>query len=1334
MKHTFLVLILWATGTAALAAAPARIAVLGMPAEHGKSDIRSTTALVAADATLEFINTSAEMVADQAPARFDLVLTDATWDAAAKETGLAEIARNTRLLVLAPTAALTGNIPLTEHPWITEYWSNPSVDNHIALVRYLVNRVLARDVSGEIQPPITYGQLVYHHPDATRPFASLADYLAWYRHGAKHRFDPEALTIGITFSQPLLTARNHAHVDALIQAAELRGANVVVVASRGGLNPEAFLDADGTCVVDAIITNVERLDLNNYQAGLASARKLGVPLLSAFNLPKMDAAAYAASLTGLHPERTQSLINNERDGVIEPIVIGGRGAPRLPDGSYIDAFPAQIQWRVDRALSWAKLRRAANSTKRVAFTYWSEGGGKANVGGDPDDFLDVPDSLVRLLTTMKARGFDTGTAPLPERDALTTRMARESSNVGTWAPGELEARVKNAEVALIPEDTYRAWFAALPAIRQAEIVEMWGPPPGNVMTHTDADGKRFLVIPKMEFGNILIAPHPDWGYLQDNKALMSAGALPPHHQYLAFFLWLQREWTADAWVSMFSNIVLQPGKSEGPAVDDHIGILLGSLPHIHPERLGASGGIGNKRKGMAQLPGWYNIVVPSDAAEQLFELRAQLARYDTQPDPTVRTESEPILRAEVARVGLERALEIDAATEPFDSLHKKLSRYLDDLERAHMPFGSKVLGSPPEGKALPDMVAGMLGADLRKALAPLTPSPSVAARALVAAVVLDGRTPAEALAIQLGRSSPEAEQQLTLALDYANRLRTAPREIAGILDALEGRWLEPGPMDEPMRRPDSLPPGRTLYNFDQTAIPTIEAEAVGVRQAEALIAAHREKHDGAYPTKMAFVLWSGEIAKNNGVTEAQILHLLGARARRNERGEVTGVVLIPREELGRPRVDVLVTTSGAYRDHFQDKVELITEAVKLASASPETDNPVAAATRANEEKLRASGDTSERATALARARVFSPAPNAYSPSIQFLAKSGDQRGDEARMADLYTRRLSHAYGGGLYGEAARATFEQNLSTVDAATLPRSSNVNGLLDHPMSAGFLGGLNLAAKTVTGRDVDLYVSNLRNADDVSIESAARALQTELRTRYFNPKFLSEMKAHGYDGARNMMFMTDHLDLWDSTATNMVSSADWAEVKAVYVDDKLGLQLDQFFDHYNPHAQQVLLANLLGAASRGHWEASAADLEQVARRLARSAADHGAVCEAGVCRNEPLTKFIEQALANAPDAAQLMNHYREAIDKVAKVAADLAPAPSVAPAPTPSSAAPVAATPPAPAAAPTVEGRVIEEMKPPSAQDSTIRQLPWLWLGLVGTALALFAFGWLRPTRQHA
>jgi cobaltochelatase CobN len=712
-----------------------------------------------------------------------------------------------------------------------------------------------------------------------------------------------------------------------------------------------------------------------------------------------------------------------------------------------------------------------------------------------------------------------------------------------------------------------------------------------------------------------------------------------------------------------------------------------------------------------------------------------------------------------------------------DLLAADVQRELDVIDRMRVPAGSKILGTAPEGDTLVDMVTAMLSPDLVNALAAHDADPQVLARDLVAHAletdpsphhstlraasgpVAPVPSPTRALSAA-ATSSPGAGAVIEEARAHAAALATAPREVEAVFEALEGRWIAPGPMDDPIRKPEALPPGRSLYDFDVAEVPTPEAEALGIRQAEALIAKHRQAHDGAWPTSFAFAIFSGEIAKNRGVTEAQILHLLGTRVVRDARGLVTGVQLIPREELGRPRVDVMVTTSGTFRDHYPTVLDLFAEGTRLAAESSEGDNPVRAGVQATETTLRQAGEDAERAASLARARVFAPAPGAYSPSIQFLAKAGDQRGDQAKMAELYTSRLSHAYGAGLYGEAARSAFERQVARVDAATMSRSDDVNGMLDHPMTAGFLGGLNLSAEAVTGAPIDLYVSNLRDPGNASIETAAAEIQRELRTRYFNPSWVAEMQEHGYEGARTFMYLTDHLDLWNTTATRTVSTADWDEVKRVYVDDTFGLDMDAFFERHNPHAQQVVLANLLGAASRGHWTATAEERAQVAARLAASARTHGIVCEAHVCRNPALTRLVVESLEGRADAVDLAEGYQAAI-RAATVAGPVdataargaappaidavgPPPPGVlvqgprVPAPTPPvsaapSAPPALASPPAPAppmsspAGPIVTGRMLETITTPrslsGARDGVSPRWPWY----AALAFGLVVVGWI-------
>jgi cobaltochelatase CobN len=1241
----------------------------------------------------------------------------------------------------------------------------------------------------------------FYHPRAPKLFDTLDEFETWERDADPARAHPgrgdarnkPLYTVGLTVGMASYQQRNLAHVDALIAAIEARGHSAVTLVSRGVPDPTRFIKGD-KAAVDVVIQVGSVFAIRDRQAFLDRLAALDVPVLSAFHHHAQSEAQYAASPTGLLPTLASAVVDAELEARFEPMPVSGRGAKREGerdshggDSYAIEPYEQAVTWRVDRALAWAKLRHTSNARKRLLFTYWSQGGGKANVGGDPDDFLDVPATMARLLREMRARGYDVGPAALPDRDTLARRMSLEGSNVGNWAPGELAARVARGEVRLVPEDEYLAWFGALPTARRDEIIAMWGPPPGKVGVYTDARGRRSLVVPGLIFGNIVFAPNPDWGYLQDAKALMSTGALPPHHQYLAFFLWMQKSWRADAWVSFFSNISLQGGKPVGPLPDEHIGVLLGAVPHIHPERLGANGGLKTKRKALAQTTSWYSIVRPSGAEAQHGELRSLLRRYASLDDESLRIEAERLIRAEVERSGLARVLDArvpdgrvegrtsdDRATAnlPIEDLVAAVQRELDRIERMFVPSGSKILGDAAEGDALVDMVTAMLGHDLVDVLPGADGERRALARALVRDVVIDGATADAAVMSRLRKADGAIAGRLAPAREHAANLAAAPREVEALFAALDGRWIPPGSMDDPLHRPDAVPPGRSVYNFDSAQVPTVEAEALGIKQAEALIAAHRAKHADAYPTSLAFAIFSGEIARNHGVTEAQILHLLGTRAVRDARGVVTGVALIPREQLGRPRVDVMLTTSGTYRDHYPDVMTLISKAAQLASTSAEDDNPVRAAMTAAETALRAQGTAADQAARLARARVFAPAPGAYSPSIQFLAKSGDQRGDDRKMAELYTSRLSHAYGEGVYGEAARPAFERQLSRIDAASFARSGVVNGMLDNPMPAGFLGGLNLAAKAVTGRDVDLYIDNLRDERNPTLETASAEIQRELRTRYFNKSWVAEMQTHGYEGARTFMYLTDHLDLWDSTATRTVSGDDWREVKRVYVDDSLDLDMDGFFDRYNPHAQQVLLGNLLGAASRGQWEASAADRAQVATRLARSVAAHGIACEANMCRNPALTRLIAQALEGTADGAALLAGYTRALSAATTPSAadsDGNMTSTVPAAPLPASSLPTAAlpiaqpagltpnqvgrtapgqgrasaspsrgvTPPTRAAttarATLVTGRVLETVSQPTAPSPSRpnNDESMEWLLLAGVSAICVALGWLRQAR---
>jgi cobaltochelatase CobN len=1337
-------------GTADLAAqAPLRVALVYAAGEtNSPADWQRAARSAGGKISLAFFGVGAGVApvesASSAWGSFDVVLVDAAADSTGGFARAVQRAIGTTR-VIALTDSIAGVASPAAHPWLESYWSARSLANSTNLLRYVATRIAGRTDVDLPAPPHAIPAMALYHPNAAQTFASLADYQTWCRSRTPTCFVQTAPVVGLIFNIGSWTRGLQQHIDSLIVEIERRGATPLAVTTRGEVPYQRLLMDGDRPVVDVVLYQGERLDLKDRARGLAKARQLDVAILDVFSHPRSSPVELARDVTGLAPHLTANVVNAEQDGLIEPLIVAGRSVDSTSVGepSPIDM---QVRWRVERALAWARLRRSPPSSRKVVFTFWSEGAGKANVGGDPDDFLDVPGSLAALLPTLRAQGYDVGTDPLPDSEALARRMSREISNIGTWAPAELGQRVRDGLVSLLPESTYMNWYTTLPLERRREIEAMWGPPPGKVMVHVSATGARSLVIPHLRLGNISIAAHPDWGYLQSDQALLSAGALPPHHQYLAFFLWMSRGHRAHAWVSLFSNIVLQPGKMEGPFADDHIGLLLGSVPHIHPERLGANGGMGNKRKGLAQTVGWYNLVAPSRDIVRYGALRSLLSRRAVVRDSALLRATDAEIAAAADSLGLRSVLLEGTGPQTGDSVATRAIAYLASVDREQMPAGSKILGSGPLDALRADMAGGMLWSSGRQRFGDRD---TMRTRLLAAARarLLDSLLLREALVRNSLPSDDSTVAWFARTNDYATRLDAAPREVGGLLEALDGRWLEPGPMEEPFRNPDVLPPGRALYNFDQRLIPTPEAERLGSQLAEQMIRQHRLTHADSAPTRIALVLWSGETAKSQGVNEAQVLHLLGTRAVRDAAGEVIDIALIPREELGRPRVDVLVTTSGVYRDHFQDKVALISKAVRLASASPEADNPVRRTTEAQLQV--AARDTTQRRMLeqLAYARVFSPAPNAYSPGIQFLAKAGDSRGTEATMADLFLRRMSHAYGDSLLGISARRTFESQLNTLDAAVLSRSASVNSLLDNPMPAGFLGGLDMATRAVRGRGTALYVSQLKDPGNERVESVRQALVRELDTRYLNAEFLRDMKTHGYDGARNLMFATDQMELWDATSPEVVTTQEWSRVKQVYVDDSLQLGMDAFFDSANPFAQQVVLATLLGASDRGHWNATIEERRTVAARLARSVAVHGISCEAMLCRNDALTKSVIAALDGAPEAASLSRAYSGAIatatGRATPIIADAAPAAATTSAPSPTSApqaraaARRAAAPATAAAAsatplpPIVRGRALESVSPSIARRSSAIRDWRLLLGPGATLLLLVGVGATREGR---
>lgn len=1220
----------------------------------------------------------------------------------------------TQVLIIRSELA-RGSVDPAKHPWIEKYWAAPSATNLDRLLSYLGNRLLGLPLG--VAPPLDYPDVGFYHPRAPSFFPTLAEYRKWHE-GSQQKRTGQRFAIGISFNSLDHLRGQLSPVDALIEEIERRGHIPVPLMYTGPMPLEMFRAPDGRPGVDTVITTSTRVNWQNSAAGALAAKRLDVPLLLGANHSRLTPDLWRESKTGFAPDMTSLIAMSERDGLIEPLAISTRVVAK--DGDNKAPLAEQVAWRVRRALAWAALRQKPNAEKRIVVTFHAEGGGKGDVGSDLDEYLDVQGSLVQIMKQMQQRGYNLGDGPIPDVAQISRDLALRASNIGNWAPGEIAKRAASGDADLIPEELYLRWFAELPKAKREQVVATWGPPPGKIMVHTDQGGRRFLVMPKLVYGNLVIVPHPDWGILQEKRAMFAKTEVAPNHQYIAFFLWLQKRQKPDAWLSLFSNIVLQGGKMLGPAAGDWTAILQGDMPHLRTTPLHGNGGMMNKRRALAVTPTFSPDIVYSDLYGGLLELADKLGRYKNQEDGALRASYAQTIRAECQRLRLDRDLGLDAKAMPVAELVEQLDAYLAQIRRQSMPAGSHVLGRGPTGSNRVEMVTAMLGSEYTRHIK--AKDIPAAAQGMVAAVINGGRTAEQAQQSVLGQVVPALHRELARAVDYAARLDRMPEELPRILDVLDGRYLEPGPVNDPVRNPDALPSGRNAYVFDPAAMPTREAWATAGRLVDQLLRQYRAKH-GRLPRKVGFVLWSGEAVTNLGVTEAQMLQLLGVRPVWSANGRVADVELIPAAELGRPRVDVFATASGTYRDNFYEKMVLLDKAVKLAAAAKdEPGNLVAQRTAEVRADMLAAGETAKNADVVATARIFSEAVGAYSPNIQFLAKSGDYYESAKQMTELYNSRLSHVYGEGELGTYHRAAFTANLKTLDAAAFSRSSSVMGTLEHPMVAAYFGGMSMATEGLTGKAPEMYITNLSDPAAAATETLSLYFNRELRSRYFNPKWVRKMMASGYEGARFPAAFASNLHLWDVTRPDLVTSDHWREARDVYIRDKHQLGLSDFFEKHNPFAKQGLTATLLDAAIQGEWDATDEEKAELAATLAQSAKRYGLACEADICRNKVLANEVRKTLLARPETAPLVTQFNRALQTVQVPAGGPSPVPSgarssQAPAPTNRAAGATAAAP--------VEGRVMETV---SAVGKRLPALPAAIPGIALFACLLLAFGWWR------
>ncbi|MBI1355874.1 MAG: hypothetical protein GC160_16155 [Acidobacteria bacterium] len=1062
----------------------------------------------------------------------------------------------------------------------------------------------------EVAPPVEVPDTGVYHPDAPRLFPTMREYLSWYR---AQKPGLGALAV-VTFFPTYYLKGDLKFIDAVVVALEGEGLAAAAVAGwpLHELGPVLETPADDPIKVALSFT----LAISKPEDA-AFLEGLNVHVINLMTT-EQSYAEWAEGDHGVTPSRVAtSLGSPEPNGAVEPILVA-TAEPGADGGlDWTRPIDERVRMAAQRARRWVTLAEKPNWEKRLVILYYNNPPGKGNIGAS---YLNLAPSIRAVLDRLQAESYRVG-QNLPTAGGILDQLERVGRNVEEWAPGELRRMVDEGGVTLLPMKTYQGWFEELPQKFRQSVNDRWGPPEASkLMVATSRDGEKLFVIPGVQFGNVFLGPQLLRASSAEYTSVQHSTTLPPHHGYVAAYLFYRHRFGADAVIHMGRHGTLEwlPGKNVGQAGWDASEAILGDLPNLNYYIMDGDGeAIQARRRGAAVDISHLTPMLALTGQQERFQALDDAFNgwRDSHADsPLLAAEYANTALREIERLDLGRQLDVENL--PAEELMNQVHDFLESVEEAPIPLGLPTLGTlPSEERRRAGLLALLTNAFLAEELETVEPYLDAWRDAVfegVAPTVPDSFD--EGLREKVFRLFDEAHLWL-------DRLQESPgRELAALVEQLRGEFLPSGLVGDPLAVPDALPAGRNLHQGDPRMMPTPAGWEVGKRLAQQLLEKQLER-DGKIPEHVSMILWMGESGRHQGAMEAQALYLMGVRPEWNARGYVDRLALIPEEQLGRPRVNVVFTVSGLYRDGMAEKIIQLDRAARLAAGAG--DNALSRRNADVRERLIAEGVPEEEAEDLAGARVFTTAPGAYGFGIsRFVEQSRDVEEPET-MAELYLSKMNFAYTEKSWGRSAPKLLESHLRDNAAILHSRTSNLYGAVDNDDVYQWMGGLRVASESV-GAKPRLYLNDLRKPGEERVEDARYAIARELNARNWNPQWISEMQKEGYSGAREMVKAVEYLYGWQATAPETISPTVWQKVYDVYVGDEYDLGLTEFFEESNPAGRQNLVARLLEVDRQGTYQFTDEQREVLVGEYVRLVSELGPACSGNTCGNRKLQEHV--------------------------------------------------------------------------------------------------------------
>ncbi|MYE54804.1 MAG: hypothetical protein F4X34_06365 [Chloroflexi bacterium] len=422
-------------------------------------------------------------------------------------------------------------------------------------------------------------------------------------------------------------------------------------------------------------------------------------------------------------------------------------------------------------------------------------------------------------------------------------------------------------------------------------------------------------------------------------------------------------------------------------------------------------------------------------------------------------------------------------------------------------------------------------------------------------------------------------------------------EIDALLRGFDGRFISPGPAGAPTRgMAGVLPTGRNFYSMDPRSIPSETSWQIGKELADSLVERYLTD-EGEYPESVGISVWGTSAMRTHGDDISQILALIGVRPTwQEESRRVSGLEVIPLEELGRPRIDVTVRISGFFRDAFQNLIVMMDDAFhKVASLDePEDRNFVMKHFLSEVSEKQANGASETEAESESLYRIFGSKPGSYGAGILQAIDDGSWQSDED-LANVYTAWGSYAYGRRQHGVSAVREFRRRFAAIDVATKNQDNREHDIFDSDDYMQFHGGMIATVRALAGDNPRQFFGDSSDPSLPRTRDLKEEARRVFRSRVVNPKWMDSMKRHGYKGAFELAATVDYIFGYDATA-QIIDDWMYQEVTERYALDP---EMQEFFEQSNPWALRAIAERLMEAADRQMWEEPPEEMLNELRRV---------------------------------------------------------------------------------------------------------------------------------------